>query len=71
MNVQCCINISAVIILEAISNEKNISKDDVFEALEEAMAVATKKRHNIDAYVEIARKTGDFSTFRQWMVIAK
>ncbi|CAB9540374.1 Transcription termination protein NusA [uncultured Gammaproteobacteria bacterium] len=57
------------LMVEAISNEKNISKEDVFEALEEAMAVATKKRHNIDAYVEIDRKTGDFSTFRQWMVI--
>ena len=56
--------------VEAISNEKNISKEDVFEALEEAMAIATKKRHEIDAYVEIDRKTGDFSTFRQWMVIA-
>lgn len=57
------------LMVEAISNEKNISKEDVFEALEEAMAVATKKRHNIDAYVEIDRKTGEFSTFRQWMVI--
>lgn len=57
------------LIVEAISNEKNISKEDVFEALEEAMAVATKKRHNIDAHVEIDRKTGEFSTFRQWMVI--
>jgi len=55
--------------VEAISNEKNISKEDVFEALEEAMAVATKKRHDIDAHVKIDRKTGDFSTFRQWMVI--
>ena len=57
------------LIVEAISNEKNISKDDVFEVLEEAMAVATKKRHNIDACVKVDRKTGEFSTFRQWMVI--
>ncbi|AYQ57762.1 Transcription termination protein NusA [Bathymodiolus thermophilus thioautotrophic gill symbiont] len=57
------------LMVEAISNEKNISKEDVFEALEEAMAVATKKRHDIDAHVKIDRKTGDFSTFRQWMVI--
>jgi len=55
--------------VEAISNEKNITKEDVFEALEEAMAVATKKRHNIDAHVEIDRKTGKFSTFRQWTVV--
>ncbi|SFV89350.1 Transcription termination protein NusA [hydrothermal vent metagenome] len=57
------------LMVEAISNEKNITKEDVFEALEEAMAVATKKRHNIDAYVEIDRKTGEFSTFRQWTVV--
>ena len=57
------------LMVEAISNEKNITQNDVFEALEEAMAVATKKRHGIDACVKIDRKTGDFSTFRQWMVI--
>ncbi|SMM99534.1 Transcription termination protein NusA [uncultured Candidatus Thioglobus sp.] len=57
------------LMVEAISNEKNISKEDVFGALEEALAVATRKRHNIDACVEIDRKTGEFSTFRQWMVI--
>ncbi|WP_428086839.1 transcription termination factor NusA [Candidatus Thioglobus sp.] len=57
------------LIVEAISNEKNISKEDVFESLEEALAVATKKRKEIDAHVEIDRKTGEFFTFRQWMVI--
>ena len=57
------------LIVEAISNEKNISKEDVFESLEEALAVATKKRKEIDAHVEIDRKTGEFHTFRQWMVI--
>ena len=57
------------LVVEAISNEKNISKEDVFESLEEALAVATKKRKEIDAHVEIDRKTGEFHTFRQWMVI--
>ncbi len=57
------------LIVEAISNEKNITKEDVFESLEEALAVATKKRKEIDAHVEIDRKTGEFHTFRQWMVI--
>jgi N utilization substance protein A len=55
--------------VEAISNEKNISKEDVFESLEEALSVATKKRREIDAYVKIDRKTGEFNTFRQWLVI--
>jgi len=57
------------LMVEAISNEKNIPQEDVLESLEEALAVATKKRNNIDAHVEIDRKTGEFNTFRQWMVI--
>ncbi len=55
--------------VEAISNEKNISKEDVLESLEEALATATKKRNEIDAHVEIDRQTGEFHTFRQWLVI--
>ncbi|MBE8190491.1 MAG: transcription termination/antitermination protein NusA [Candidatus Thioglobus sp.] len=58
------------VMVEAISNEKNISQEDVLESLEEALAVATKRRNNIDAYVEIDRQSGDFNTFRQWLVIA-
>lgn len=57
------------LMVEAISNEKNIAKEDVLESLEEALAVATKKRNNIDAYVQIDRQTGEFHTFRQWIVI--
>ena len=37
------------LMIEAISNEKNITKEDVLESLEEALAVATKKRSNIEA----------------------
>ncbi len=58
------------LMVEAISNEKNISKEEVLESLEEALAIATKKRNNIDAHVEIDRQTGKFLTFRQWMVVA-
>lgn len=58
------------LMVEAISNEKNISKEDVLVSLEEALSVATKKRSNIDAIVEIDRDTGQFSTYRQWQVIA-
>jgi N utilization substance protein A len=58
------------LMVEAISNEKNISKEEVLESLEEALAIATKKRNNIDAHVEIDRQTAEFLTFRQWMVVA-
>ena len=57
------------LMIEAISNEKNITKDDVIESLEEALAVATKKRNNIEVRVEVDRHTGEFNTFRQWLVI--
>ena len=40
------------LMIEAISNEKNITKEDVLESLEEALAVATKKRNNIEVRVE-------------------
>ncbi len=57
------------LMVEAVSNEKNITKECIFKALEEALAVATRKNNNIDAHVEIDRITGEFSTFRQWMVV--
>ncbi len=57
------------LMIEAISNEKNITKEDVLESLEEALAVATKKRANIEVRVEVDRHTGEFNTFRQWQVI--
>jgi len=57
------------LMIEAISNEKNITKEDVLESLEEALAVATKKRSNIEVRVEVDRHSGEFKTFRQWRVI--
>ena len=57
------------LMIEAISNEKNITQEDVLESLEEALAVATKKRSNIEVRVEVDRHTGEFKTFRQWQVI--
>jgi len=57
------------LMIEAISNEKNITQEDVIESLEEALAVATKKRNNIDVRVEVDRHSGEFNTFRRWLVI--
>ena len=57
------------LMIEAISNEKNITQEEVIESLEEALAVATKKRNNIDVRVEVDRHTGEFNTFRRWLVI--
>ena len=57
------------LMIEAISNEKNITQEDVIESLEEALAVATKKRNTIDVRVEVDRHSGEFKTLRRWLVI--
>ena len=56
---------------DAVSNEKGVDKDIIFEALELALATATKKRYEEDSdiRVEIDRNTGDYKTFRRWDVV--
>lgn len=56
---------------EAVSNEKLLPKEAIFEALETALAISTKKKKemDIDVRVVIDRKTGDFQTFRRWVVV--
>lgn len=58
-------------VVEAVSNEKALSREKIFEALECALATATKKKHtlDIDVEVKIDRKTGDYDTFRRWLVV--
>jgi N utilization substance protein A len=58
-------------VAEAVSNEKSLPREKIFEALEIALATATKKKYEqeIDVRVSINRKTGNFSTFRRWMVV--
>ncbi|SFV65856.1 Transcription termination protein NusA [hydrothermal vent metagenome] len=62
-------NANLLLMIEAIANEKNISLDDVFCILEESLAIATKRKQNINYRVSIDRKTGDFKTFRRWEVV--
>ncbi|MGF1741072.1 transcription termination factor NusA [Vibrio profundum] len=58
-------------VVEAVSNEKAIPRESIFEALEIALATSTKKKHEIEieVRVEIDRKTGEFDTFRRWEVV--
>lgn len=58
-------------VVEAVSNEKTVPRERIFEALETALATATKKKHeaDIDVRVAIDRKTGEFDTFRRWLVV--
>ena len=59
-------------IAEAVSNEKGVSEDIIFEAMELALATATKKRYDeeADIHVTIDRSTGDYETVRRWLVVS-
>lgn len=56
---------------EAVSNEKLLPREKIFEALESAIAISTKKKYeqDIDIRVVINPKTGEFDTFRRWLVV--
>ena len=58
-------------IVDAVSNQKGISEEVIFETLEAALVSATKKKHgtDIDVRVHIDRKTGKYATYRVWTVI--
>lgn len=58
-------------VVEAVSNEKSLPREKIFEALETALATATKKKYDqeIEVRVEIDRRTGNFDTFRRWAVV--
>ena len=60
-----------LLVVDAVSNEKGVSKTIIFEALEAALATATAKRHNdaMTARVSIDRETGEYETFRTWEVL--
>ncbi|KLV07631.1 MULTISPECIES: transcription termination factor NusA [Photobacterium] len=58
-------------VVEAVSNEKAVPRERIFEALEIALATATKKKYEaeIDVRIAIDRKTGEFETFRRWKAV--
>lgn len=60
-----------LLVVDAVSNEKSVPREKIFEALEFALAAATKKKNegDIEVRVSIDRKTGSFDTFRRWQVI--
>jgi N utilization substance protein A len=57
---------------DALAREKNVDQAIVFEALEMALASATKKRYaseDVDIRVAIDRESGEYETFRRWLVV--
>ena len=64
-------NKEILMVVDVVCNEKGVAKDIIFEAIEAALASATKKRNreDIEARVSIDRETGDYDTFRCWEVV--
>ncbi|MBL6746958.1 MAG: transcription termination/antitermination protein NusA [Pseudomonadales bacterium] len=61
-----------LMVVDAVSNEKGVSRGVIFEAIESALATATKKLNDneeIDCRVSVDRETGDYETFRVWTVV--
>ncbi len=67
-------NKEILLVVEAVSNEKSVDKEVIFEAIELALAMATKKRYDeeetVDIYVTIDRKTGEYEAFRRWLIVS-
>ncbi|WP_330924114.1 transcription termination factor NusA [Candidatus Sororendozoicomonas aggregata] len=61
-----------LLVVESVSNEKGVPPEVIFEAMEIALATATKKRYEteVDIRVAIDRHTGEYETFRRWTVVA-
>jgi N utilization substance protein A len=61
-----------LMVADAVSNEKGVSREVIFEAIESALATATKKLHGheeIDCRVSVDRESGEYETFRVWTVV--
>lgn len=61
-----------LMVADAVSNEKGVSRDVIFEAIESALAMATRKRFSdegVQCRVAVDRKTGEYDSFRVWTVV--
>ncbi|GJL76069.1 MAG TPA: transcription termination factor NusA [Nitrosomonas sp.] len=60
-----------LLLVDALAREKSVEKEIVFTALEMALSSATKKRfhEDVDTRVSIDRESGDYESFRKWLVV--
>lgn len=60
-----------LLVVDAVSNEKDVERDVIFSAIETALATATRKKHGgeIDARVDVDREDGSYRTYRRWEVV--
>ena len=61
-----------LMVAEAVSNEKGVDQEIIFEAIEQALAMATKKRYEEGANIRVVidRESGDYQSFRWWDVVS-
>jgi N utilization substance protein A len=62
-----------LLVAEAVSNEKGVEQEVIFEAIELALAAAAKKRYDDEEpeiRVVIDRRTGEFETYRSWLIVS-
>ena len=59
-------------VVESVSSEKGMDKEVIFSAIESALEAVTAKRYQEEVEVRVAinRKTGDYESFRRWLVVA-
>ena len=64
-------NRELLMLVDAISREKSVDLEIVFQAVEAALASASKKLHGgeVDMRVSVDRETGEYETFRRWHVV--
>ena len=65
-------NEEILLVADSVSNEKDLPKDTIFEAIEFALASAAKKRYkeDVNVMVDIDQSTGDYLTFRYKEVVS-
>ncbi len=63
-------NKEIILVVETVANEKAVDRELIFQAIEAALEMATKRKadEEIDVKVEINRKSGDYTTTRRWLV---
>ena len=61
-----------LLVAETVANEKMMEQGVIFDALEQGLAMATRKINDMDWDVRVAidRKTGNYQTFRRWTILA-
>ena len=60
-----------LLVVDAVSNEKALPRESIFEAMETALETATKKKYEGDIVVRVSidRTSGEFDTFRRWLIV--